>query len=72
MKEYKHILTGYLASGNGGSWWMDEKNTGFLSPIIINKMTINAKIGDEIIVEQDSHGFTKKVHVNGKLAFEEV
>lgn len=70
MKE-DHILTSYLASGNGGSWWQDENRIGFLSPITINKLTIQAKIGDKITLQRDEKGFTTKVWVNDELAFEE-
>lgn len=64
-----HILTGFLPSGNGGSWYMNEKNEGFLSPITINRMTIKAKIGDIITIETNSPGYAQKVYVNGQLAF---
>lgn len=72
MKQYEYTLTGYLASGNGGSWFYDKNKGGFLSPITINRLTKKANIGDKITVQTDEKGFTAKVWVNDKLAFEAI
>jgi hypothetical protein len=71
MKKSNHILTKYLSSGNGGNWWVDENRMGFLSPITINRMTIKAKIGDVVTIEEDASYNVQRVHINGVLAFQE-
>lgn len=68
--KYDYTLTGYLASGNGGSWLYDKNKGGFLSPIVISRLKISPNIGDKVSVETDERGSTTKVWVNDELAFE--